>query len=130
MREVDHVVAEQLEYYRARAAEYDQYHERTGPFDRGPEENKAWLDELASARDALRLDQLNGTILELAAGTGWWTEQLAATAHHVVAVDAAAETLAINRQRTRALRNVELVEADVFSPHPIASRLLTDHRRQ
>jgi hypothetical protein len=32
VREVERVVAEQLEYYRARAEEYDQYYERTGFF--------------------------------------------------------------------------------------------------
>lgn len=118
MQEVDRVVAEQVEYYRARAAEYDQYYERTGPFDRGPVENHAWLNELTQARDTLRLDQLKGRVLELAAGTGWWTEQLAATARSVVAVDAAAETLEINRRRTHACPNVALVEADIFSFEP------------
>jgi SAM-dependent methyltransferase len=121
VQEVERVVAEQLEYYRARAAEYDQYYERTGSFDRGPGENAAWLDELAQARDGLRLSQLEGRVLELAAGTGWWTEQLAATVQHVVAVDGAAETLEINRQRTRAYPNVELVEADLFAFEPEGS---------
>jgi demethylmenaquinone methyltransferase/2-methoxy-6-polyprenyl-1,4-benzoquinol methylase len=51
-------------------------------------------------------------VLELAAGTGIWTRKLARLAERVVAVDANAETLALNT--TEAV----LVQADVFEWTP------------
>jgi hypothetical protein len=41
------VLHEQLEYYRARAAEYDQWWWRRGRFDRGAELNARWFAEAA-----------------------------------------------------------------------------------
>jgi demethylmenaquinone methyltransferase/2-methoxy-6-polyprenyl-1,4-benzoquinol methylase len=52
-------------------------------------------------------------VLELACGTGLWTEQLAATGAEITAVDSAAETIAINRRRLGAAK-VRYVQADVF----------------
>jgi demethylmenaquinone methyltransferase/2-methoxy-6-polyprenyl-1,4-benzoquinol methylase len=51
-------------------------------------------------------------VLELAAGTGIWTRRLVRLADRVVAVDANAETLALNT------REAELVRADVFEWEP------------
>src|SRR5438128_11593237 len=57
------------------------------------------------------------TVLELACGTGWWTQWLAQHARYVTAVDAAEEMLALNRERVNAA-NVRYVLADVFSWRP------------
>ena len=51
-------------------------------------------------------------VLELAAGTGIWTRRLVELADRVVAVDANAETLALNTSEA------ELVRADVFEWEP------------
>ena len=51
-------------------------------------------------------------MLELAAGTGIWTRKLVELADRVVAVDANAETLALNTSEA------ELVRADVFEWEP------------
>jgi SAM-dependent methyltransferase len=53
-----------------------------------------------------------GRVLELAAGTGIWTRKLVRLAEHVVAVDANAETLALNTAEA------ELVQADIFEWRP------------
>jgi demethylmenaquinone methyltransferase/2-methoxy-6-polyprenyl-1,4-benzoquinol methylase len=58
-----------------------------------------------------------GDVLELAGGTGWWTERLSRTAHRLTVVDASPETLVINRERVR-LTDVEFVVADVFDWRP------------
>jgi hypothetical protein len=42
-----HVLHAQLAYYRARAAEYDEWFFRTGRYDRGPEHQAAWFAEVA-----------------------------------------------------------------------------------
>ncbi|MCU1484729.1 MAG: class SAM-dependent methyltransferase [Actinomycetia bacterium] len=56
-------------------------------------------------------------VLELAPGTGIWTEQLVGRAAHLTAVDASPEMLAECRRRVGAA-DVEYVVADLFDWHP------------
>ncbi len=58
-------------------------------------------------------------VLELACGTGIWTEQLIRVADHVTAVDSSPEAIAINRSRLPGAP-VDYVEADVFTWEPPA----------
>ena len=67
---------EQLDYYGARASEYDQWWLRQGRYDRGAELNARWFAEAAEVELALKVFQPVGHILELACGTGIWTEKL------------------------------------------------------
>ena len=64
-------------YYDARAPEYDDWYLRRGRYDRGPLNTLAWQSDLDAA--TLWLDGLTmgGEIVELAAGTGWWSPLLA-----------------------------------------------------
>lgn len=66
-----------LAYYEARAPEYDEWYLRRGRYDRGAIDNAAWNADLDLA--GLWLDGLpiKGEIVELAAGTGWWSPLLA-----------------------------------------------------
>jgi demethylmenaquinone methyltransferase/2-methoxy-6-polyprenyl-1,4-benzoquinol methylase len=111
------VLRDQLEYYRARAAEYDEWWLRQGRYDRGPALNGQWFTEAAEVRSALAAFRPAGRILELACGTGIWTEQLAPFATRLMAVDASAEMLAINAARTRN-PGIRYVEADLFRWQP------------
>jgi ubiquinone/menaquinone biosynthesis C-methylase UbiE len=111
------LLREQVEYYRARATEYDQWWLRLGRYDRGPELNAAWFREAAMVRSALDEFHPRGRILELAAGTGIWTEQLIRSATQLTAVDASPEVLAINAARIHSPR-VRYVEADIFGWEP------------
>jgi SAM-dependent methyltransferase len=112
---------QQLDYYRARAGEYDDWWFRTGRYDRGPEANDAWLAEVASLEAALERFDPRGEVLELACGTGLWTRHLVARADRVTAVDGAPEVLELNRVRTEALgASVTYVEADLFNWQPPA----------
>lgn len=115
--EEQQLIESQVAYYRARAREYDEWFLRQGRYDRGPEHRTTWLQELAVVEAALRADVRDANVLEVACGTGLWTCHLAETNTRVVAVDASPEVLAINRERVRS-RNVEYVEADVFSWKP------------
>ncbi len=56
-------------------------------------------------------------MLEIACGTGLWTEALAGWADQLTAIDAAPEAVAIARDRVRAA-NVRFEVADVFSGRP------------
>ena len=111
------MLQEQLEYYRARAAEYDQWWLRQGRYDRGPELNRQWLADADEVKSALETFRPAGRILELACGTGIWTEVLAPFASELTAVDGSAEMLTINAARVRSSR-VRYVEADLFQWAP------------
>jgi SAM-dependent methyltransferase len=69
--------AEMRDYYAARAAEYDDWYLRRGRYSRGAIADAAWQSDMDAA--TLWLDQLpfSGEIVELAAGTGWWSPLLA-----------------------------------------------------
>jgi SAM-dependent methyltransferase len=115
----DTTLTQQLDYYRARAGEYDDWWFRRGRYDRGPEANAAWFAEVTTLEGALRRFDPRGDVLELACGTGLWTRHLVARADHVTAVDGAPEVLALNRERTAALgASVTYVEADLFNWEP------------
>lgn len=98
----DDVLASQARYYRRRAGEYDA---------------TAYGDVVAARA---RIDRLvaqmrpSGTVLEIACGTGLWTEALAGVADTVTALDVAPEAVAIARDRV-GTSNVSFVVADVFS---------------
>lgn len=122
---IDDLLEEQLRYYRARAAEYDDWWLRRGRFDRGPEANARWHAEVLAAQRALDDFAPRGDVLELAAGTGLWSVRLVPHARRLTVVDASPEVLAINRARCEAeCRRLgvpyEAVLADVFALPPRA----------
>ena len=118
----DALLRQQIAYYRARASEYDEWFLRQGRYDHGPEANARWFAEVAAVRAALDAFHPTGDVLELAAGTGLWTQRLAQTATHVTAVDASPEALALNRQRLGdGAARVTYAHADLFAWQP-------DHR--
>ena len=69
--------AEMIAYYEARAGEYDDWYLRRGRYERGPIHDAAWNAELDSAGRWLDALPIGGEIVELAAGTGWWSPLLA-----------------------------------------------------
>jgi 2-polyprenyl-3-methyl-5-hydroxy-6-metoxy-1,4-benzoquinol methylase len=101
-RVTSEVLANQVAYYRRRASEYDV---------------TAYGDVAAfRARIARLVAEMHpsGRALELACGTGLWTEALADVADTVLAIDSAPEMLAIARDRVKSA-NVRFEIADVFS---------------
>jgi len=64
-------------YYEARAPEYDDWYLRRGRYARGPIHDAAWNAELDAAGRWLDALPISGQIVELAAGTGWWSPLLA-----------------------------------------------------
>lgn len=80
------ILDKQIEYYRARASEYDQW----------------FLKEVATELSKFRPQ---GEALELAGGTGWWTQQLAEYAVTMTAIDASPEVIFINQKRLEKYKN-------------------------
>jgi demethylmenaquinone methyltransferase/2-methoxy-6-polyprenyl-1,4-benzoquinol methylase len=109
------ILREQIAYYRARAPEYDEWFLRQGMCDLGPEWNEKWHEEVSVVADALDVFGPNGRVLELACGTGWWTERLARHADLLTAVDASPEAIQIARDRAPSAR---YVVADLFEWEP------------
>jgi SAM-dependent methyltransferase len=64
-------------YYAARAPEYDDWYLRRGRYSHGVIADAAWNAELDSATQWLDALSISGEIVELAAGTGWWSPLLA-----------------------------------------------------
>lgn len=104
-------------YYRARAAEYDEWWYRQGRFDMGAALNARWFAEAAEVGAALDDLAMTGDVLELAPGTGIWTERLLRTAASVTAVDASPEMAAINQAKVADDR-VRYIIADLFIWRP------------
>ena len=90
-------------YYAARAGEYDRIYlkpERQADLRR----IERWLPSLLS----------DATVLEVACGTGYWTQFIAPVAASVVALDTAPETLRIAEQRVAA-SNVQFQVGDAYA---------------
>ena len=114
---MDRLLSEQRAYYRARAPEYDAWFLRQGRYDRGEAHKKQWEAEVAGLEHALATFAPTGDILELACGTGWWTERLSKYGVSLTAVDASLEVLELNKQRLPSAR-IDYLQADLFSWEP------------
>ena len=85
-------------YYEARAGEYDDWYLRRGRYERGAIHDAAWNAELDMAGRWLDALPIRGEIVELAAGTGWWSPLLASKGE-LSLYDANAATLDRARDR-------------------------------
>jgi ubiquinone/menaquinone biosynthesis C-methylase UbiE len=103
---VQALIAEQIDYYRHRAVEYDET-------SRPPDDSlDGYGRELAVALERFRP---TGEVLEIASGTGAWTIELLNHASSVTALDASPEMHEQARAKIGRDARVRFVEADVFS---------------
>ena len=90
-------------YYRARAGEYDRFYEVS-----------EYQDDLAALRAWLVPHVAGRAVLEVAAGTGYWTAVAAPHVREIVATDLNAEPLALARRRRLGSR-VSFIQADAYA---------------
>lgn len=90
-----------IDYYARRANEYDSIYSK-------PERQEDLARLIKYIRDLLR-DQ---HILELACGTGYWTEAVSPVAHSITATDINGEVLSIAKKRKYIKANVRFAIAD------------------
>jgi demethylmenaquinone methyltransferase/2-methoxy-6-polyprenyl-1,4-benzoquinol methylase len=97
-------------YYAQRAAEYERIYAK-------PERQA----DLAALRTRIGRLSAGKKVLELACGTGYWTEIMAAGAAQVTAIDINEEVLQIARTRSYPAHRVEIMAGDCYTP-PVAGR--------
>jgi demethylmenaquinone methyltransferase/2-methoxy-6-polyprenyl-1,4-benzoquinol methylase len=100
------LIDDQIAYYRARAGEYD----ATAPIDGDP-----FGPQTDRVRAALEAFAPRGRVLEIAAGTGQWTAQLADHADELIVTDSSAEMLELNRAKVGERGHVRYEVADAFA---------------
>ena len=111
-------IREQMEYYRERAPEYDDWYYQRGRYTAGEHRRREWQEEIARAHAVLSSLGPVEQALELACGTGIWTEPLLPVADRITAVDASPETIELARRRVRSDRRVSFEAADLFAYQP------------
>jgi ubiquinone/menaquinone biosynthesis C-methylase UbiE len=92
-----------IEYYQQRAAEYETIYQK-------PERQQ----DIAAATVILQSTFNNKQVLEIACGTGFWTEKIAAAASVVHATDINQAVMDIAKQKKYAKSNVSFELADFF----------------
>ncbi|MFC1819865.1 class I SAM-dependent methyltransferase [Thermodesulfobacteriota bacterium] len=112
-RENPDILEEQIQYYKARANEYDEWFFRQGRYYQGEDHKQEWFSEIAVMESALNDSLPKGHILELACGTGLWSEKLAPYADKLTVVDSSSETMALCQKRVKAYP-VEYIQEDIF----------------
>jgi demethylmenaquinone methyltransferase/2-methoxy-6-polyprenyl-1,4-benzoquinol methylase len=117
--EIDAVLVEQRLYYAMRASEYDDAYSCRGQHDRGPILNAEWQQDMTRLQLAFDDVPLGGDIVELAAGTGVWTERLVDRARTLTVFDASREMLDVNRARlASSAAKIEYGVIDLFGWRP------------
>jgi demethylmenaquinone methyltransferase/2-methoxy-6-polyprenyl-1,4-benzoquinol methylase len=117
----EQTLADQRAYYEARAPEYNEWWQRQGRYHHDKEANAHWFAEINEVKAAFDAAGIGGDVLELASGTGNWTEPLARIADHVTALDASPQMMELNRQRLTGAGLADRVtfrEVDLFAWHP------------
>lgn len=97
-------MSKMVDYYRRRAREYERIYDK-------PERQA----DLARLRTCVAEEMADRDVLELACGTGYWTEVVAATARSVLAVDLAEETLDLARAKQYPFGRVRFGIADAYA---------------
>jgi demethylmenaquinone methyltransferase/2-methoxy-6-polyprenyl-1,4-benzoquinol methylase len=115
--DTNQLLEKQIAYYRARAEEYDEWFYRKGCYDRGEASNHQWFAEGQIVRDALHSLPHQSHILELAPGTGIWTQELIKLGDKVTAIDASPEMININKAKLQSDK-VEYIQANLFEWQP------------
>lgn len=95
------------EYYHRRAAEYEAIYHK-------PERQSDLLEAAGLLQEIFR----DKNVLEIACGTGFWTEKIARTAQSVLATDINESVLEIARSKDYPRRNVRFEAADLYNFDP------------
>jgi len=93
-------------YYDDSALDYEKMYARREP---------SWRRELEALAEAMTRAMADHRVLEVACGTGFWTEIVAEVARYVVAIDSSEKMLAIAKKRKTRCNNVEYFHGDAYA---------------
>jgi demethylmenaquinone methyltransferase/2-methoxy-6-polyprenyl-1,4-benzoquinol methylase len=99
------------DYYARRATEYERIYAK-------PERQR----DLAGLKERVRKMLAGRRVLELACGTGYWTEVFAPVAKEVTALDLNEEVLEIARSKSYPPGRVQFLRADCYAPPDLGRR--------
>ena len=116
--EISRLLEETKEYYRQRASQFADWHKHTEKYEGGPPLDQSYFDEAKILFDALDAERLKGNVLEIASGTGIWTEAVAKTARSLTALDSSREMLEKCKARLGANPRLRYIVADFFDWAP------------
>jgi len=109
MDPADTLDAEMVAYYAARAPEYDEWYLRSDRYVHAEADDAAWNADLGRAARWLTEMPMGDEIVELAAGTGWWSPYLARKSRLTIC-DISAEMPELARARLQGLGLAAYVE--------------------
>jgi ubiquinone/menaquinone biosynthesis C-methylase UbiE len=112
--ETSRILEETKEYYRLRAPQYADWSQPTGDYEGDSEPDASWFAEARIAIDALKESMLTGNVLEIASGTGIWTELLVGNAASVTALDSSQEMIERAETRLKGNPKVRFIHADIY----------------
>ncbi|GAA4838293.1 hypothetical protein GCM10023310_15040 [Paenibacillus vulneris] len=98
------------DYYGARADEYERIYRRDDP---------NYQQELAMLRSTLASLTKDRSVLEIACGTGYWSQVIAESAERLVGVDIRPEVIQIARAKHLPSGKVTFLEGDAYHLEPI-----------
>lgn len=109
VKDKQHLLNEQKmkmqDYYGARAEEYERIYRR---------EDAEFQQELALLAEMLKKQVEGKSVLEVACGTGYWTQIAASTARYIVGVDIRQEVLEIADSKSWPASNATFVQCDAY----------------
>lgn len=123
MTDLQTILDQQLNYYKERAEEYDEWWTRVGRHSCGEEKDRKWNDDIKSAQDIVRgWISKEDNVLELACGTGIWTNFLVdkVDVSKMTCVDGSKETIEVLKAKFQLngiqdkLERVQFEVADLF----------------
>ena len=117
--ELTELLREQRDYYEARAPEYDDSYTRTGLHDRGEEVNRSWRADVGRLERMFDEAPIAGDVVELAGGTGYWTDRLVGRCRSLCVIDGSNAMLDLNRERLgQHAASIDYRVADLFEWQP------------
>lgn len=95
------------EYYNKKAQEYEEVYHR---------QDKTRLAEQTQVKQYIKESFINRYVLELACGTGYWTESLLTVAQKIVAIDQSPDMLSIASKRYADHPKINFLLGDAYAP--------------
>jgi len=119
--EVNRVLEETKEYYSQRAVRYADWSHQTGEYEGGTAPDASWFADAQIVIGALNKSKLTGNVLEIASGTGIWTEALVKNVSSVTALDSSLEMIGRSKSRLKGNTKVRYIRADFYDWTPDAA---------